>query len=462
MSMKKYYLGIDIGTSSVKLVAIDKSGDHFSSKCTYDTPGIENYCLALRSALEMLGRELPLEQVSAIGLSSQVGTYLTDSGETIPWFSNAGEAELAEVKSICSDEEFMSEIGMCHPDLISYPLPRLLYVKRNFPDATSVIMPKEAIIRELTGRLVTDTFSQRGICDPQTNRYSEKLLKKLGIDLKLPDIVSPTDIAGFITPDAAKRYSLPIGTPVYTGCNDFYAGLLGMGVVKEGTFFELSGTSEHIGVITSELVRGNLISGKYFSGYATYGGTKASGVACDFAINNFGIGNLDENTVIHKQPIFLPYMRGERAPVFDENAKGVFFGITDETTKDDMAYSVLEGVVFSLYHISKALPLNTAGQIITGGGSTADRLMMKLKASLFGCDIVHAEQNESSAVGAAMIAMVGSKEFDDFDAAASAVIRYDSIMKPDPLVRDRLLGRFEIYEKLYPCLKEQFDEFSKI
>lgn len=460
--MKKYYLGIDIGTSSVKVLAISRDGEILTSKCRYSESTKASWSMALKNAAEDMMTKIPLESVEAISVSSQTGTYITDTDDVIHWQSNAGEKELSEIKNECTDDEFVREIGMAHPNMISYPLPRLLYIKRNLPNAKMVIMPKEFIICELTGNTVTDTFSQRGICNPVTNKYSEKLLEKFGIDLKLPDILKPCDLAGHITKNASEKYSLPESTPVYVGCNDFYAGLLGMGVIDSGTVFELSGTSEHIGMITDTLTGGNIISGRYFNGYASYGGTKASGVSCDFAINIFGLDGLSEDTDISNQPIFLPYLKGERAPIFNETARGVFFGITDKTSKKDMAYAVLEGVVFSLYHIYESLNVKIPDYIITGGGSSSDRLMTKLKASLFGCDIVHVEQNESSAMGAAIIAMVANKEFATLESAVKSCVKYDSVTKPDFSLRDKLLKRYEIYKSLFPTLKKQFEDFSKI
>jgi len=460
--MKEYYLGIDIGTSSVKLLLSTKDGETLSAKSEYRTSGIAGWCNAVKRGLEKIKAAVPLSFVCAVSLSSQVGTYITDREDIIPWSSSAGEQELKEIKAECSEECFVEEIGMLHPELVSYPLTRLLYIKRNFPETKSVIMPKEAVIFELTGNSVTDTFSQRGICNPDKNEYSEKLLKRFNIDFKLPKILNPTDIAGYITQNASKDYGLPSGIPVYVGCNDFYAGLLGLGVLKENTVFELSGTSEHIGIISKERIDGKIISGRYFNAFATYGGTKASGTSCDFAIKNFGIDELDEGLTVAEQPIFLPYLKGERAPVYDENAKGVFFGITDKTTRSDMAYAVLEGVVFSLYHIAEELPVKNVSKIITGGGSSTDKLMAKIKAELFGCEILRAKDSNSSALGAAIIAMVGHKVFDSFEDAIVSLVKYVSVAKPDGTKREKLLKRFEIYKKLYFSLKNRFEEFSEL
>lgn len=460
--MDKQYLGIDLGTSGIKLLLVTPQGQIKRAKCPYINPDPAGWCDALKKAVAMLKEQDSLTGLGAIALSSQVGTYLLDTGEVLPWNSAAGKEELQRIQAEVRSEEWLPEIGMDHPKLISYPLPRLLYIKKHFPKCRSVLMPKELLLRELTGNTVTDIFSWRGLCHPDKQTYSQKLLERFEIDLTLPPVAKPTDLAGRVTPAAAECYGLPVNTPVYVGCNDFFAGLLGMGIWEEGTTFALSGTSEHLGLITSVPQVGKFVSGPYFNGCATYGGTKASGVSCDFATREFGIDDLDANIVCGNPPIFLPYLTGERAPIYDENAKGVFFGITGKTTTADMAYAVLEGVVFSLYHIGETLGLSDPPCLITGGGSAVNPLMAKLKATLFGCRVLRTKENDSSALGAAMLAMVGSGVYPSPADAAKAVVSYKTAAEPDKSLQSLLQKRFAIYKDLYINLKHSFENFSKL
>ena len=451
-----------MGTSGVKLLLVNPQGQTKRAKCPYESADLTGWCDALKKAVTMLKEQDPLTDLSAIALSSQVGTYLLDTGEVLPWNSAAGARELPRIQAAVTQEEWLREIGMAHPELVSYPLPRLLHIKEQFPQCRSVLMPKELLLRELTGNTVTDIFSWRGLCHPDRQAYSQMLLERFGIDLALPRPALPTDLAGCITPAAAQSYGLPESTPVYVGCNDFFAGLLGMGVWEEGTVFELSGTSEHLGLITPAPQAGKFVSGPYFNGCATYGGTKASGVSCDFAIRHFGIDDLDTNIVYGQPPIFLPYLTGERAPIYDENARGVFFGITGKTTAADMAYAVLEGVVFSLYHIGESLGLSKPDRMIIGGGSAVNPLMAKLKATLFGCQILRVTENDSSALGAAMLAMVGSGVYACLADAAKAVVSYETAADPDKGLHSLLQKRFAIYKDLYVNLKNSFENFSQL
>ncbi len=455
------YLGIDLGTSGIKLLLVSPDGTRLRTKCAYEAADPAGWLAALKNAVALLKKEDPLTDLGGIALSSQVGTYLTDTGEIVGWESAAGSEELPLVKSAISQETFLASLGMDHPDLISYPLPRLLYIQKHFPKASAVCMPKELLIKELTGNTVSDVFSWRGLCHPEKCAYAKDLMDRLGICLTLPPLMKPTDKAGFITEEAASLYGLPAGAPVYVGCNDFFAGLFGLGVWETDSIFELSGTSAHLGVITETPFAGAFVSGPYFNGCATYGGTKSSGVSCDFAIENFGIDGLDADILENDPPIFLPYLKGERAPIYDPDARGVFFGIRPNATRREMAYAVLEGVVFSLYHISCGLPLKPGVPMITGGGSAGNPLMAKLKAALFDRPVLHAAENDASAMGATMIAMVGAGEFPSLSAARS-LVTYEPVAQPDKALNTRLQKRFALYANLYGALKPSFQELKEI
>ena len=306
--MKKFYLGIDLGTSSAKAVARNEEGAFFKAKRSYDGESPSGWLRAIQALIADLKKDLPGE-IAAVSFSSQVGTYIVNGSHVISWRSGIGGEELSEIKGKLSDNECIRAIGMRHPDLVSYPLPRLLYIQRNYGTNATVLMPKEILIHALTGKSITDVFSMRGIAHPGKMQYADSLVEKLGIHLRLPELHRPTDRAGSVTEQAAQVFGLTAGTPVYLGCNDFFAGLLGMGVYSAEDAFDLSGTSEHIGYISEARNPDGFVSGNYFNGFCTYGGTKASGASCDFAIRNFGIGSIDPGEVLsRKPPVFLPYL----------------------------------------------------------------------------------------------------------------------------------------------------------
>lgn len=461
MIKEKYYLGLDIGTSSVKAVMRSLSGKTVKAKRGYEGRLPDAWLDAVKSVTSELSLKADGE-IAALAVSSQVGTYVVNGEHVISWSSDIGKDELEYIKSVITEDEFISEIGMKHPDIISYPLPRLLYIQKNYGKNAEVIMPKELLIRSLTGKTVTDVFSMRGICDPATEKYAYGLIKRLGIEISLPELRSPTSLSGHVTDEASALYGIKAGTPVYLGCNDFFSGLIGMGIYGIGDFFDLSGTSEHIGYISEDLNSEGFVSGKYFVGHCTYGGTKSSGASNDFAIKNFGIDILSLDLIKRDPPIFLPYLNGERAPIYDENARGVFFGLRTDTDKQLLAYSVLEGVVFSLYDIALSMNAPKPERIICGGGSSRDRFMNKLRATMFECDVVSVRENDTSALGACLLSMVGEGVYPDIEAALRGCVDHTDPITPDVGYHDALMERFEIYKEVYRNLKPTFRKFSKI
>ncbi|MDO5479464.1 MAG: FGGY-family carbohydrate kinase [Clostridia bacterium] len=452
--------GIDLGTSSVKVLVTDNGKTVKKAKRTYTERSVDAWLKAVSEALSEISRGI---KIDAVSLSSQVGTYIINGSDIISWQDPIGREEVARIKKDISKEEFAAEISMPHPEVISYPMPRLLYIKEHY-DAKSVCQPKDKICQMLTGKQVSDIYSWRGLANLETGAYSKKMLSYLGVDESiLPPLKSPFDLAGYVTKEASEKTGLLEGTPVYLGCNDYYAGLLGMGIVESDMLFDITGTSEHIGITTDKLsLDTKMVTGPYFVSNVHYGVTASGGTSLDFGIEKFGFEGIDvEKSLSNDAPIFLPYLKGERAPIWDSNARGMFFGISDKTTKEDMAYSVLEGVAFSAYHIYESLEDNVdAKYIITAGGAGKDEKFNKIKSSLWNLPVVTLEETDTSAYGACMIASVASGIYKDIKEAAKAMCRIEKRVeaKENPLLRQR----FELYKKLYESNKQNFEEFRRL
>ena len=451
----KNILGIDLGTSSVKMLYDDGEKIH-KVKEKYEEISPDGWL----AAIQKCAARLDLGSVRAVGLSSQVGTYLTDLGQVISWNDPEGKDELDELLAAAEREEFIREISMPHPKIISYPLPRLAYIKKHFPNAKKVCQPKDFLCEMLTGSYVTDIFSWRGLANLKTGKFSESLLKKLGLDsLELPTLHAPTDIIGRVTKTASECLGIPCGTPVVVGCNDFFAGLLGMGIIGEGDAFDITGTSEHLGLLTDSIPEqdDSLVCGPYFCHNAHYGVTGSSGKSLDFGMEIYDFKSLDiEKCLKSNPPIFLPYINGERAPIWDKNARGVFFGISEGCDKETLAYAVLEGVSFSIYHIYETMGKPKIDSLTVSGGASKDALMNRMKASLFACPVCVPEETDSSALGAMMLASVGLGDLADVHEAIAKNCKKNLAALPNEALGKQLRERFEIYRSLYPALKDNF------
>lgn len=453
----KNLLGIDLGTSSVKLLLRHTDGRIEKAREPYEAKNPEGWLNALARAAS----KLDLSVVDAVGLSSQVGTYLVNENIVLEWSAPVGLDELREIKAAFPQQVFIREITMPHPDIISYPLPRLRHILRTVPDVQSVCMPKELLVRFLTGQMVSDPYSWRGLANLETGEYSRFFLDWLGIrEDVLPPLRRPDECAGRVTGEAASQTGLKEGTLVYTGCNDFFAALAGTGICKENDLFDITGTSEHIGGIAqSMLPDAPPVSGRYFQQYVRYGVTGSSGASLDYAERLYsGAVNTDACRKKHP-PLFLPYLNGERCPVCDPDAKGVFFGIGAGCTPEAMAYSVREGIAFNLKQIIDMLDIH-GGFIAVAGGAAEDEQLNQIKADVLGMKVVTLKEAEASALGAAMIAGVGSGAFSSLEEAATTCVEQDRCFLPGNT--EGYTARYEMYKQLYPALKNQFVKWKEI
>ena len=460
MKMKSV-LGIDLGTSSVKILQRYTDGSLVKAKAGYQEISPAGWWNAVKDALA----QSDLETVEAIGLSSQVGTYVVDGKEVIGWDSGIGAKELDWIRKEFKLREFVQEISMPHPDILSYPLPRLKYINEKYSAVEKVCQPKDFICERLTGNCVTDPYSWRGLVNLETKKYSDKLLNAIVFSKeKLPEVIRETDLAGYTGKIELGEKVLPEGIPVYTGLNDYFSALLGMGIQNVGDMFDISGTSEHLGVIEENLnVHTKMVSGPYLKHYVHYGVTASSGASLDFGLRLYknGMVNLDE---MHRKqpPIFLPYLNGERAPIWDADARGMFFGISAGCTEEELAYSVLEGVVFSLYHIYESMGMPRAVRMKIAGGAAVNSVLNQLKAELFGFPVDVQQETDSSALGAAMIASVGAGWFTDYDDVVEQVCSTKMRIEPTGKYNEWLKSRFCIYKELYPAVKAQYEELRRM
>ena len=170
--MNKSILGIDLGTSSVKVLQRYSNGTTIKAKAKYDDISPQSWWNAICKALA----KIRLQDVSAIGLTSQVGTYIVNGQDVISWNAGTGAEELSLVKSRYSQDIFLREISMPHPEIVSYPIPRLTYIKNHFSSIERVCMPKDFICEMLTGNFVTDPYSWRGLANLEKKDYSDFFL----------------------------------------------------------------------------------------------------------------------------------------------------------------------------------------------------------------------------------------------------------------------------------------------
>lgn len=483
--MQQCVLGIDLGTSSVKIVKKYRDGHIEKLKNTYKEPLPLGWWNSVLKLLE----EIEWKEVTAIGLSSQVGTYIVNHEEVIFWNSTAGREEVKWWKANYPKEKFIEEISMPHPDIISYPLPRLKYMKEHFEELEKIYQPKEYILEKLTGELVTDAYSWRGLANLENGTYSTYFLQELFIEQKiLPTIKRFDEIAEYTKEIRFENNLLPAGIPVYVGLNDYYAGLLGMGIHEIGQMFDVTGTSEHLGVLQKEMdCNTTLVSGPYIEHMVHYGVTASSGSSIKYGLKLMQSMAADsdrkyilpeeadqakdealryefdfENIIQTKPPVFLPYVRGERAPIWNADARGAFFGIEENCSMEQMAYAVMEGVVFSLYHIYETMGKPEIEKITVSGGAATIDCLNFLKAEVFGVPVETVEESDVSALGACMVAAVGEGLYQDYHQIANEWVKINQRVIPMGKHREWFEKRFEIYKEFYFKIESLYQKWKEM
>ena len=483
MEVKRCVLGIDLGTSSVKILKKYEDGSVIKLKNTYKEALPIGWW---KSILELL-EQIDWQEVTAIGLSSQVGTYIVNDTDVIGWNQSVGKEELEWWKKRYTKEKFVEEISMPHPDIISYPLPRLKYIKNHYEHIETICQPKEYILKCLTGEWVSDLYSWRGLANLNKKEYSEFFLKELAICREnLPPIKEQDELAGYTKEIKFENNTLPHGIPVFIGLNDYYAGLLGMGVGKKGQMFDLTGTSEHIGVIQEEItLETALVCGPYIKEIVHYGVTASSGPSIKYGLKLLAAfasemqskeeqeGTLKENPTFswkldlekmmeEKPPIFLPYLKGERAPIWNADARGAFFGLEENTNLEQMIYSVMEGVVFSLYHIYEIMGMPDINSIMVSGGAAEIEYLNALKAEVFGKKVVVVKESDVSALGACIVAAVGAGIYETYEQVMQEWVHVEKMIEPTQQGVEWFAKRFELYKELYGCVKPLYEQWKRI
>lgn len=300
--------------------------------------------------------------------------------------------------------------------------------------------------------------------------WTEKLVSGLGMDWeKFPGFIIPTEFMGETSRTAASLFDIPEGVPVFAGGPDFIVSLIGTGTVAPGRACDRSGTSEGINLCTDKLIRdkrlicvSHVIKGLYnISGPISTSGkalewfrriTGREGVSYEELFKEIetvppGSGNL----------IFLPYLTGERAPIWDSDARGVFVGLTLGHRRQEMTRSVIESVGFAIRHVVSVMEemgLTVKDLRITGSQAKSPA-WNQIKADITGKDILVPVLKESELAGDMCIALFALGKYAVLAEAADSIVRIERIFTPNP-------GTGEVYDRLFGVYRESYDGLKPV
>ncbi|MDR0935174.1 MAG: xylulokinase [Oscillospiraceae bacterium] len=451
------HIGIDIGTSGAKAVAIDASGivlaqhdesyELYSPRDGFAEQNPEDWFNAAVKCIAALGK------ADAISFSGQMhGLVLLDAAgnvlrPAIIWCDQRTEAEAAYLTDTIGNEKLSAITGS--PAMTGFTAAKILWVQNNEPDiwakTAHILLPKDYVRYKLTGVLSTEPSDAAGtqLFDINTLNWSGELLDALKIPLdRLPKILASNEVAGFYN-----------NTPVFSGGADNACGAIGIGVIKNGTAMLSIGTSGVIlapvdHAVSDKLGRIHTLCTAAPGGRMLMSCTQAAALSVKWFAETTGIADDElENIPDSTNVIYLPYLNGERSPHPDPNARGVFIGLTANTTKYDMLRAVYEGVAFSqreCLDVFRELGVEIKTLTATGGGAK-NRKWLQIFADILRVAISVPDVDQGAAYGAATLALLAMNN--------EQLIMNNKTTVYAPGTDTDYSGKYEVYKSLYVCLK---------
>ena len=491
----RYLLGMDVGTSSLKTVLFDENTNIISSASaeyplyqpepSWAQQMPNDWWEAAKNTIKEVLKAVNPEDVKGVGITGQMhGLVLLDeNGEplcpSIIWCDQRTKAQCDEITEKVGAERLI-EIT-CNPALTGFTASKLLWVRENWPDvykkAKHMMLPKDYIRYKLTGEFATEVTDASGtqLLDIEKRQWSDEVVEKLGIDKEiLPKLYESQDVTGHVTAKASNDTGLPVGTPVAGGAGDQAAAAVGCGIVKTGEASLTLGSSGVIFAHTDKPLKDKLgrvhtfchaVPGKWHVMSVTQG----AGVSQKWFKDNFcqkekeiaKEQGIDVYSLLYKEMdkipvgslglVFLPYLMGERSPILDPDAKGVFYGITAAHNVYHMWRSVAEGVVMSqldCYKVLQEMGIQPSRIRMCGGGAK-NPIFRQMYADSFGIPMAVTESPEAGALGVAILAGVCAGIYPDVETACD-MIKCSQEQLPGNKDYSDLYKR---YKKLYSCLK---------
>lgn len=485
-----YFLGIDLGTSSVKIL-VTNSKNEIVGDATREYPVYypkdkwaeqnpldwwEQTKETIKDVVKKLG--IGKDEIKAISFSGQMHGLVAlgeDNSVLTPailWCDNRTEEECDEITAHFGAEKLSDLVG--NKALTGFTAPKILWVKKNLPEVFKqirhIMLPKDYISFCLTGSYSTDLSDASGmlLVDVENRKWSQEMIAFLGIEeAMLPKLYESYEVCGTVTEAVKAELGLEGEILVVAGAGDQAAGAVGTGTVVEGIVSVTLGTS---GVVFAAhekyAVDGENrlhafchANGKYHSMGVMLSAANclkwwvdSMQTGCDF---DDLLAEAEKTEHEDTRLVFLPYLMGERTPYSDPDAKGAFVGMSMTTERGHMTKAVLEGVSFGLRDSLEILkdikvPINEVRVI---GGGAKSPLWKQILADIFDVEIQEINTNQGGALGAAILAAVGAGHFKNVEEGCDTMIRVTNVVKPIRENVDAYNIKYPKYVALYEALK---------
>ncbi len=489
------YIGIDLGTSAVKLLLVDEDGAILRTATreyplSFPRPGWseqdpDDWWRACLDGLSALLADADPTAVAGIACGGQMhGLVALDAADrvirpAILWNDGRTEEEVRYLNEEIGRETLSRRTA--NIAFAGFTAPKLLWMQRhepeNFARIARVMLPKDYVVYRLTGSFSTDCSDASGmlLLDVAHRRWSPEMLALCGLtEAQLPALHESYETVGTLRPEIASALGLPAGVRVAAGAGDNAAAAVGTGTVGRGGCNISLGTSGTV-FISDPVFRVDPHNALHAFAHADGGyhlmGCMLSAASCNkwFCGDILGTADYDaEAAAVAPDALgrgdvyFLPYLMGERSPINDTSARGVFFGMTMGTTRADMIQAVYEGVAFALrdsVEVARSLGIAIPKSRVCGGGSRSP-LWRTILANVLGIPLETVKTEQGPGYGAAMLAMVACGRFSSVAEAAAALVKTAQTTEPTPALTTRYEERYRRFTQLYPAVKPLFARFA--
>ena len=505
------FLGIDIGTSGTKTLAMHARGKilaeatspypSYHPKPLWSEQDPDDWWQATVKTVRTVVKQAKLKpaDVKAIGLSGQMhGSVFLDKQnrvirKALLWNDQRTAAECDEMERRAGGRAELIRM-VANPALTGFTAPKILWLRnhepRNFDKTVKVLLPKDDVRRRMTGEFATDVSDASGmlLLDVAKRNWSTELLGKLDLDRSLlGECYESEQVTGKLTKEAAKELGLSTECVVVGGAGDCAAGAVGNGIVSRGTLSTSIGTGA-VMFVHSDTMQVDPAGRLHTFCHAVHGKWHMMGVnlsgggclqwfrnrLCQVEIAAAKKSKIDPYTILMEEAskipsgseglIFLPYLSGERTPHADPDARACFIGLTLAHTRGHMVRSVLEGVSYAM---RESLPIIEqlgvpVRQIRASGGGSKSPLWRQIQADVFGQKVATINAEEGPAYGVALLAAVGAGAFKNVEEACSATIQVVKETPPNKSAKKYHDAAFPIYQGLYRSLKDDFKRISAV
>ena len=492
----KYYIGADLGTSSLKLLLVNKNGEILNSVSkSYDVIYPKNgwseqnpydWWNAFVEGTKELIMDVNGDDIAAIGVSGQMHglVVLDECGEvirnTILWNDSRTQNAVNYLNNVIGKEKLSKYTA--NIAFAGFTAPKFLWLKENEPEnfkkISKFMLPKDYINYRLTGVHATDYSDAAGtlLLDVKNKCWSKEMLDICSVkDEWCPKLYESYEIVGTVKEDVAKILGIGKNTMVIAGAADNAGAAIGTGTFGDGRCNISIGTSGTV-LVTSQnfpSAEGNELHAFSHSDAGFYlMGCMLSAASCNkwfcenvLLTDDYGKESekIDESLLGKNSVFFLPYLTGERSPINDTDASGVFIGLTPTTTKSEMLLAIFEGVAFAIrdsIEVAKSIGVNISKSKICGGGAKSP-LWRKIFANVLNLELEIPNVEEGPSFGAAILCMIASGEYKSLYECAEKLIKCKNTIQPDQTLSSLYEERYEKFKKIYPAIKNLYKELKK-